>query len=78
MATIDYTYFKKYLIKYNIKLFDANYRIAHFRYNNLIQSGGSSNLLKKVNRRSYGMLYNFIIALLDNDTTKLNWILTNI
>jgi hypothetical protein len=80
MTNIDYCYFKKYLSKYNIVMFDASYRIAHFRYNNIIQKGGgkNNNLIRKIKNKGTNLLRIFIESLLENNPNKINWILTNI
>ena len=80
MANIDFSYFKKYLTKYDILLFDANYRIAHFRYNKLIQNGGSKNknLLRKIKNHNRIMLRIFIESLLENNNQKIEYIVSQI
>lgn len=82
---IDFVTFKNYLNKNNIYLFDSQYRIIHYRINNLNklleQTGGTNTniktnkpakLLKKINNIS---LNNFIFALLDKNIQKMTWIL---
>lgn len=78
MTSIDYCYFKKYLSKYNINMFDANYRVAHYRYNNIIQKGGDKKLIRKIKNKSTNLLRIFIESLLENNPDKINWILANI
>jgi hypothetical protein len=71
---VKFVTFKKYLIKHNILLFDADYRIAHFRFNNMIQTGGSKKVLHKITSRDEILLKYFIDSLLTNDNSELKFI----
>ena len=88
--TITFITFKKYLTDNNILLFDSQYRIAHFRYNNLINNlninstnnliGGAlnnnnnNNIIIKLNNIT---LQHFINSLLNKNTERINWIINN-
>ena len=71
---VTFTTFKKYLIKHNVLLFDADYRIAHFRFNNIIQTGGSKKILHKITIQNDILLKYFIESLLTNDNSELKFI----
>ena len=71
---VTFTTFKKYLIKHNVLLFDADYRIAHFRFNNMIQTGGSKKILHKITIQNDILLKYFIDSLLTNDNSELKFI----
>jgi hypothetical protein len=71
---VNFITFKKYLIKHNILLFDADYRIAHFRFNNMIQTGGSRKVLHKITSHDEILLKYFIDSLLTNDNSELKFI----
>ena len=71
---VTFTTFKKYLIKHNVLLFDADYRIAHFRFNNIIQTGGSKKILHKITIQNDILLKYFIDSLLTNDNSELKFI----
>lgn len=71
---VNFVTFKKYLIKHNILLFDADYRIAHFRFNNMIQTGGSKKVLHKITMQNDLLLKYFIDSLLTNDNSELKFI----
>ena len=81
--TLDFVNFKKYLSKNNINLFDSQYRIAYYRYNNLgkmlkLQIGGNIknfNLIKQLNNV---LLNHFIDSLLNKNIERINHIINNI
>ena len=75
---MDYLKFKKYLKKNDINLFDSEYRIVHFRLNNIEnifknQTGGS-RIIKKVKRINKILLSEFVNSLLNRDINKINGI----
>ena len=79
----DYITFKNILNENNIQLFDAQYRIAHYRYNKYIQKipqqGGSSennnqNLLSKIVNNKSNLLNHFVDSLLSNNINKTDYI----
>jgi len=72
--TVKFITFKKYLIKHNILLFDADYRIAHYRFNNMIQTGGSKKILHKITTQDDILLKYFIDSLLTNDNSEIKFI----
>lgn len=78
---MDFVKFKKYLNKNNIYMFDSDYRIVHFRLNNIqnifnnTQTGGS-NVIKKVKRINKILLSEFISSLLNKDINKINSIVS--
>lgn len=84
--TITFLNFKKYLMDNNILLFDSQYRIAHFRYNNLINNlndninnllGGAINKNNIITKLNNITLYHFINSLLNKNTERINWIINN-
>jgi hypothetical protein len=80
MKNSSYPEFIQFLKNNSIHLFDAQYRIAHFRFKNLnFQNGGGIgndiNVLKKLNKC---YLTHFIDALIYNNQNRINWILNNI
>jgi hypothetical protein len=84
--TIDFVKFKNYLIKNNILLFDSQYRISHFRLNNLHllindnnQNGGGNNIsnskiIKKVKKLKPSILNHLINSLLDKNIERIKYI----
>lgn len=80
---IDFVSFKNYLNKNNIYLFDSQYRIIHYRINNinklLGQTGGSNyktnNTKQILKNMSSASLNHFVFALLDRNIQKMSWIL---
>lgn len=86
-SQIDFVTFKNILNKNNIRLFDTQLRIAHFRYNQYIKSmpqigGYNSNnrdiLLIKINQKNNCLLYHFIDSLVSNNLIKTNYIIDSI
>lgn len=89
--TITFLNFKKYLMDNNILLFDSQYRIAHFRYNHLINNlndninniitnnllGGAINKNNIITKLNNITLYHFINSLLNKNTERINWIINN-
>ena len=88
---IEFIKFKNLLNKYNILLFDGDYRIVHYKYEQLIKSGeqyGGSNifsnnsnsdfLINKINSHSENLLRIFVYSLMENNTSKVNYILDTI
>lgn len=84
---IDFLTFKNILNKKQIHLFDSQYRISHVRYNNLIQSlpqyGGadinnSITLLNIINEKHHNLLNVFIQSLINNNQTRIKYILNNL
>jgi hypothetical protein len=82
--TINFLKFKNYLIKKDIILFDSQYRIAHFRLNNLhillnnMTGGGNNtnlNILSKIKNLSPSQLNLFVTSLLNKNLNKLSYIL---
>jgi hypothetical protein len=74
---MDLLVFKKYLNENNIYLFDAQYRIILYRYNNYINLNLlQPNLLYSINKKKNILLYHFIMALLTNNITKINYIVS--
>lgn len=74
---MNYLKLKKYLKKNKINLFDSEYRIIHFRLNNIEnilnnQTGG--NIIKKVKKINKILLSEFINSLLNRDINKINGI----
>ena len=87
LLQIDFTSFKNILNKNNILLFDTQYRIAHFRYNelikNFVQIGGSKNtepkqLINKINNYNPLLLSHFVDSLVSNNKNKINYIIEQI
>jgi hypothetical protein len=85
LSHIKFITFKNYLNNNDIFLFDSQYRIAHFRYNqyinNMIQKGGtnliqSNNILNKINNKKSSLLYHFINSLITNNFIKTNYIVS--
>ena len=75
---MDYLKLKKYLKKNDINLFDSEYRIVHFRLNNIEnifknQTGGN-HIIKKVKRINKILLSEFVNSLLNRDINKINGI----
>lgn len=71
--------FKKYLNNRNILLFDSEYRISYYRFNNMKnnQVGGGSNKINKIfDYFSDIRLKHFINSLLTNNINKTNYILS--
>jgi hypothetical protein len=66
--TINFLTFKKHLTDNNILLFDSQYRIAHFRYNNL----NKNDIITKLNNVT---LHHFVNSLLNKNTERINWII---
>jgi hypothetical protein len=84
---IDLLTFKNILNKNSIQLFDTQMRIAHFRYNQYINSmpqiGGSnlkksSKLLININQKNNCLLSHFIDSLVSNNLTKTKFIIDNL
>lgn len=86
---LDFLKFKNILNKNNIFLYDAQYRIAYYRYNKLlenIQQGGSSipnqsglykpdKILKKIKSKNNTLLAHFINSLIFKDEKKIDYII---
>jgi hypothetical protein len=84
---IDFITFKKLLNNKNILLFDGQYRIIHFRFNNLlanIQQIGGSNLINpydnKLNYLTDKLINNYLFdklinSLLENNNQTTNYII---
>jgi len=86
-SQIDFLTFKNILNKNNIRLFDTQLRITHFRYNQYIKSmpqiGGSNSnshdiLLIKINQKNNCLLSHFIDSLVSNNLIKTNYIIDSI
>ena len=88
---LEFTKFKKLLNKHNILLFDGDYRIAHYKYDQIVksmgQSGGSNNLssnydpeflIHKINNRGENLLRIFVYSLVENNLNKTNFILESV
>ncbi len=85
---IDFIDFKKLLNNKNILLFDGQYRIAHFRFNNLLkqleQNGGNNETNKSIlidntdklkdKLINNNLLERLINSLLENNTITTNYI----
>ena len=84
--SIEFIEFKKILNENNILLFDSEYRIAHYRFNNMIlkQSGGNDheNIINNDRIKLLDMLskyypstLNFLVnSLIKKDTISLKYI----
>jgi len=80
--------FKNLLLDSNIKLFDAEFRIVHFRFNefkkNMEQRGGTFNkyklngLIESIKEKKPQLLDPFINGLLTNNINKIFWIINMI
>lgn len=86
-AQIDFLTFKNILNNNNVFLFDAQYRIAHFRYNQLVnnlpQIGGSDSIkpeqiLTKLTTIKDCMLCHFVDSLVANNIAKTNYIISQL
>ncbi len=88
---IEFTKFKNLLNKHNILLFDGDYRIAHYKYDQILksigQTGGSNNLsnnndpeflINKINNRGENLLRIFVYSLVENNLNKTNYILESV
>jgi hypothetical protein len=77
---MEFVKFRKLLNKNNIYLQDCYYRIIFHRYNNLNkiigQTGGGYHSTD-INKMSPSLLNHFVIALIDKNTQKIQWILGN-
>ncbi len=71
---IDFLTFKKLLNNKNILLFDGQYRIAHFRFNNLLkninQTGGTDKLINNC------LFERLINSLLENNNQTATYIVS--
>lgn len=81
---MDFIAFKNFLNEKNIHLFDAEYRIAYHRLNNinsyLMQNGGSYNNnfeMDKLHKLNQSTLSHLVNSLLTKNIEKTNWILNN-
>ena len=79
---MDFVTFKNKLYKKKINLYDTEYRIAYFRYNNLNnfkQSGGSivNNNVNLIDKFDNNVLFHLIDSLLNNNKMKTQWIIDN-
>ncbi len=84
---IDFIDFKKLLNNKNILLFDGQYRIAHFRFNNLLkqleQNGGNdgnnsqSILIDNTDKLKDKLINNNLLERLINSLLENNTITTN-
>jgi len=85
---LEFIEFKKFLNKSNVMLFDGEYRIAHYKYIEIIkllgQSGGSNNLsdknnskflINKIKNHGENVLRIFTYSLVENNINKINYIL---
>jgi hypothetical protein len=80
--------FKNLLLDSNIKLFDAEFRIVHYRFNelnkNMLQNGGAFNkykpneLIERIKQTKPTLLEPFINGLLTNNNNKIFWIINMI
>jgi len=87
---LDFLTFKKLLNDNQILLFDGQYRIIHFRFNELFKNlhqsqigGGIINekpltLIDKIKIKSNGLLEHFIDSLLEKNIIKTNYIINSI
>lgn len=84
---INFLSFKNLLNKYNVLLFDAELRIAHFKYNEYIKSmpqlGGATliknkSLLIRIYQKKSCLLSHFINSLLSNNLNKINYIINSL
>jgi hypothetical protein len=79
---LNYIEFRNIMKNNDVNLTDGQYRIAHFRLNNLVNTMNISNgnpviLLKKMCLKNKCYLNIFITSLVDNDKLKTNYILEN-
>lgn len=80
---IDFVKFKKHLNNNNIYLFDSQYRIIHYRLNNINkligQVGGSNNtqlnILNIINNMNNITLNQLMISVLDKNIDKTSWMI---
>ena len=76
---IDFLDFKNILKKNNILLFDSQYRIAHYRYNQLSYNSFAldkqDNILNKINLFNPLLLSHFIDSLISNNKQKTKYII---
>ena len=87
--SIDFIEFKKILNENNIQLFDAQYRIAHHRFNHLNhinrndQKGGSNvnlnnrEIISNIIKNRPASLLSLINSLLNKNTIRINYIIDN-
>ncbi len=64
---MDFLDFKNCLINHNILLFDAQYRIAHYRFNKYIN-------VKNIGNIDATLLSHLVNGLLNNNQDKINYI----
>lgn len=78
MDNLNYIDFKDLLYKNKILLYDAELRIAHCRFNNLLNNIKSKdNFINKLLSKP-NLLSTLIYSLVNNDTNKINYIINNI
>jgi hypothetical protein len=73
--------YKNILNKNDIYLFDSYYRITYFRLNKMtkqnVQKGGSINKKNIIHNLNSNQLSILVSSLLDNNETRINFILSN-
>lgn len=82
LQPLNFIEFRNIMKNNDVNLTDGQYRIAHFRLNNLANESKVSNgnpiiLLKKICTRNKCYLNLFITSLVDNDKIRTNYILEN-
>jgi hypothetical protein len=80
---INFIDFKNLLKNYDVQLFDSQFRIAHFRFNNFMSNyqngGGATNtqsFFNKLCSRNNCLVSRFIDSLIYNDKSSINYILS--